>query len=269
VAAAIITSLYYIKPTIVQNAFAFIVIPLQKGASVTAKFFGDKIAFYSNINKIENENYELKKEIESLKETKARLENEAKDYEILTDLYNLDNRYPEHEKVGAYVISKDASPWYSIFLIDKGEKDGLQRNMPVMADGGLVGKIIEAGANYSKVISIIDDSSAAAVSSLRANYSGTMRGYSQYKESGLCIMENIDKNAAINIGDEIATSHLSKIYPPGITVGVVREIGDDANGNSKFAIIEPAVDFTNLQIVLVINTVFEKDSEGLLKLEDN
>ena len=70
--------------------------------------------------------------------------------------------------------------------------------------------------------------------------------------SGLCRMEYIDAEAEIMEGDEIVTSHLSDVYPSGITIGRVKEIQTDANGLTKYAIIEPYVDFKHLDTVLII-----------------
>ena len=171
--------------------------------------------------------------------------------------------------VGARVTGKEPGNWFDIFVIDKGSKHGLERYMAVLKDGALIGKLFEVGESYSKVISIVEDTSVVAVQSSRTTSRGYLRGDSKLKLDGLCIMDSIDMKAEIVVGDEIVTSDLSVIYPPGITVGIVREIKTDVKGLSKIAIVEPAVDFRQyIDMVLVINQTFEKNISEFIEVED-
>lgn len=74
-------------------------------------------------------------------------------------MYELDQEYDEYPKVAAEIISKDPGNWYDIFVINKGSKDGIQKDMNVIADRGLVGIVTEVGNHWATVRSIIDDSS--------------------------------------------------------------------------------------------------------------
>ncbi|MBQ8733455.1 MAG: rod shape-determining protein MreC, partial [Anaerotignum sp.] len=80
---------------------------------------------------------------------------------------------------------------------------------------------------------------------------------------GLCIMEYIDAQADIMVGDEIVTSHLSDIYPAGLAIGKVLELETDTNGLTKYAVIQPYVDLKHLDTILVIdkNSVVERAVE--------
>ena len=82
-------------------------------------------------------------------------------YELtnLRELYNLDSQYDEYEKIGARIIAKDSSNWFHTFVINKGAEDGLLTDMNVMAGSGLVGRIVDVGPDWAKVMSIIDDNS--------------------------------------------------------------------------------------------------------------
>ncbi|MBQ2880146.1 MAG: rod shape-determining protein MreC, partial [Anaerotignum sp.] len=70
---------------------------------------------------------------------------------------------------------------------------------------------------------------------------------------GLCIMEYIDAQAEILVGDEIVTSHLSDIYPAGLAIGKVLELETDTSGLTKYAVIQPYVDLKHLDTILVID----------------
>ena len=71
-------------------------------------------------------------------------------------------------------------------------------------------------------------------------------------DEGLCKTEYIDADSEIMQGDEIVTSNLSDVYPAGITIGYVKEIVTDKNGLTKYAVIEPDVDFKHLSTLLVV-----------------
>ena len=124
--------------------------------------------------------------------------------------------------------------------------------MVFLAFGGLVGKVEEVGTNYAKVSSIINGTYSVTSKTLRTDDEGFVKG--DIVNKGMLKMEYIDKDAEIKEGDEIVTSHLSNIYPAGITIGSVTEVHLDNNNKLyKTAIIKPAVDFKHLEKVLVID----------------
>ncbi len=249
------------KATFAENIVDFFVTPFVKINFTISKFFTDKIEFFSNINRIEVENKTMTKEIAELREENKKLQNVETEYKKLLKLLDMKEKYPDYEKVGAYVIDKSIGNWYSTFNIDVGTNNGIKENMVVISTGGLVGRILTARATSSTVISIIDDTSVAAASGLRSNALGMVRGDIGLVMDGLCLMENIDYEADIVEGEEVVTSNLSNIYPPGISMGVVTKIKTDAKGLTKSAEIKPFVDFKNLDTVLVIKQTFEKTDD--------
>lgn len=267
--SVIITISYRQKPNLIENTIGTLISPFQKVFSGTTNYFKNKISFLNNIIEIENQNYDLKKKVAELTEETNRLNYLDDENKKLASLLELELRYPQHEKVGAYVVAKDMSTWYDVFIIDKGTMDGIQKNMIVLADGGLCGKILEAGLNYSKVVGIIDDTSVISAKNNRTDDFGLVRGDINLMLEGLCIMEDINVNAEIVENDEIITSTLSKYYPPGLLIGHVREIKTDSKGLTKTAIVEPAVDFKNIETVLIIKNVFEKDIDQFINSEEN
>ncbi|MBZ4668639.1 MAG: mreC, partial [Defluviitaleaceae bacterium] len=200
------------------------------------------------LKKVDELTYE-NKILQQYKEENTRLRN----------LLELDKKYADYPKIGAEIIGKDPGNWYNVFLIDKGSNDGLETDMVVLSGNGLVGHIIETAPNYSKVLSIIDDRNAVSSKVLRTSDLGVTKGDLTLMNEGLCKMEYIDSEADIIKGDEIVTSNLSDIYPPGIMIGTVKEIQVESHGLTKYALIEPVVDFRHLEEVLVINKKWTKN----------
>ncbi len=254
---AIVVSLNRAEPTFFESGIGYFLTPIQKLNTNISDWIESKVNALTNINDIENENEKLKNELFALQTEIDSLKLMEKENEKLSELLEIDRKYSNYPKIGARIIAKDPGNWYDVFIIDKGSEDGLEKNMVVIASGGLVGKIVESGYNYSKVVSIIDDTDSVSAKSLRTDDLGFVRG--DLSNRGMCKMEYVDNEAEIIEGDEIVTSHLSEIYPPGLTIGYVKEIHTDTNTLTKYAVIAPNVDFKHLETVLVITESFHKE----------
>jgi len=250
-------SLNRAEPTFFESGIGYALAPVQKFNTSIMDWVASKFNALTNINEIESENEKLKEEVYSLQTEVNRLKLVEDENKKLSEVLKIDRKYSNYPKVGARIIAKDTSNWYDVFLIDKGSEDGIEKNMVVIASGGLVGKVAETGINYSKVVSIIDDMDSVGAKSLRTDDLGFVRG--DFENQGMCVMEYVDSDAEIMKGDEIVTSHLSEIYPPGITIGYVKDIQTDDNTITKCALISPTVDFKHLETVLVITQSFKKD----------
>ncbi len=258
IAAAIITYGYK-RSTFINNAVGYVVAPIQELATNIDRWFSEKIGSIKDFDSLEDSNKALLEENQKLKLQLGRLDMLEKDNENLRGLLDLSAKYPELSVIGADIIARDSNNWSKSFNINKGTQDGLKENMVILADGGLCGKITKAGYNYSQVIPLIDDTSSVGAQIKRTGDSGFVKGDLKLSEMGYCRMENIDLDAEILINDEIVTSSLGGIYPPGITIGFVTEIHTDVGGLNKYALIKLAVDFKHLETVLVVNENFERE----------
>lgn len=247
------------KPTFLEDLLSYVVVPVQKSTKSILDWSQDKVSFWKNIKLLEEENKRLQVENSELIYQIKRLEQVEKENDRLSGLLSIDKKYPDYEKVGARIIGKEVGNWSNTFIVDKGEKDGIEKNMVVISEGGLVGRVIESGLNYSKIMPIIDDTSAVSVKSLRTEDKGVLKGYLELSAKGLTRMEYIEIDAQIMEGDEIVTSNLSDIYPSGIAIGYVTEITPANSGLTKHAIVKPMVNFDNIETVLIITTLFKVD----------
>lgn len=242
------------KPTLFANVFGFIITPVQSFNTSTVKWFKSRSDYFNGISSLQKENAELKKELENKSIELSRLEMVQKENDELTSLLDVSSRHKQYTMVASNIIAKDTGNWYDTFTIDKGSKDGLAKNMVVMTGSGLVGRISECGYNYAKVITIINDTDAISAKSLRTDDLGYISG--DLSNKGMCKMEYIDNMAELTAGDEVITSNLSEIFPPGITIGYISDISSDKNALTKVASVKPAVDFKHLESVMVIKDNF-------------
>ena len=140
---------------------------------------------------------------------------------------NLKEKYGEYNTVSGYVINRDISNYTGMIVINVGSDDGVQPNMTVIADKGLVGNVVSVTSNTAKVQTIVDPASSVS-----------------------CIIST-SKDELVQ-DTSIETSGLGGIYPKGIHVGTIKEVVNTKNPTDKYATIETAVDFSKLDTVLVI-----------------
>lgn len=245
----------------VKTAMGNIVSPMQKGINTVGYSVSDQFKKLASISKLLDENEKLEKQVNTLSyENKIFLQDK---YELdrLRNLYKLDKKYADYPKVGARVISSDSSNWYNTFLIDKGTEDGIAVDMNVIAGNGLVGIIEEVGKNWSRVRSIIDDSSNVSAMFLKTSDTCMVRGDLKLMDSGVIAIDLINKNAKVYDGYEVVTSHISDKYLQGILIGYVSNIKVDSGNLAKTAYLTPAVDFKRLEEVLIITELKEKQEK--------
>lgn len=241
----------------IESGIAYVMTPVQKYFGGVGQWFTDRAEFVKNIGRLDQENQILQKQIAELAYENKILKQYEKENERLRSLLDLNKKYPEYPMVGAEIIGKDPGNWYHTFIIDKGSNNGLEADMMVLADGGLVGRIVEVGKTYSKVISIIDDRSSVSVKVLRTDDLGIVKGDYTLMNDSLCKMEYIDAEAELIIGDEVVTSSLGDIYPASVMIGTIRDIKTESHGLTKYALVQPTVNFKYLEQVVVVNKKFK------------
>ena len=232
---------------------SYVTIPFQKGISETGTYLSNRSDELVQIRDLIQQNKELQQQIDELTIENNNLTQEKYELNNLRSLYKLDQEYSDYQKTGAKVIGKNSGNWFQSFTIDKGTKDGIQLNMNVMAGSGLVGIVTEVGYNWSRVTSIIDDSSNVSGMTLSTGdnmiVSGNLELMSQNKIS---FSKLIDSNDQVKEGDKVVTSNISDKYLPGLLIGYITSIESDSNNLTHSGTITPAVDFEHMNEVLVI-----------------
>ena len=231
------------------NIFGKITEPVQSGLVYLKNVISKNDIFFINLD-------ELKKENETLKERNIELEKLSRELEIikaenetLKEYVGLKNKYSQYSSKPAYVIQKDFSNFSKLIEINLGKNDGIDVNMTVISEKGLVGHIISVTDSTAKVQTIIDPSNAISASLKSTRDSILVKG--TLEETGLkaCL---IPTDASIIEGDSLETSGIGGIYAKGIYIGNVKRIVNTKNITDRYAYIEPAVDFSKLETVLVI-----------------
>lgn len=234
----------------------YVVIPFQDGVSKAGEWLIKREQLVSDIKELQKENEALRQENEELSVTNNALLQEKHELTELRNLYQLDQTYADFPKTGCRIIAKENGSWYHSFVIDKGSEDGLSVDMNVLADGGLVGRITYIGRHWSRVQAVIDDNSNVSATVLSSQKNLIVSGnLTLYEEGTISFSELADPDDLVKVGDSVVTSNISDKYLPGILIGYISEIQTDPNNLTKSGRITPAVDFSRLDTVLVIQTL--------------
>ena len=233
-----------------QNVFTSLIMPVQNGLTYLKNKLSGNDSFFTDINRLQEENEELKQKNKELEESLRELEITKNENERLTELLGLTEKYSNYTTIPAYVINRDMNNYSNMIVIDVGAKDGIKENMVVIADKGLVGHVVSVSDTTAKVQTIIDPSStvSSTLTTTRDNIivRGSIEGESRLKGT------YIQPDVLIAEEDSIETSGIGGIYPKGIHIGVVKQVIPTKNTTDRYVWIETAVDFTKLETVLVI-----------------
>ena len=156
------------------------------------------------------------------------------------------------------VIARQPGSYFASFTINRGSSHGIERYMPVVARvggyRGLVGKVVNVGPASSTVLPLFNEKSFVAARLQKSRYEGLIAG--QGKSSSLLLMRNVIKNALLKIdyGDLFVTSGLGGVFPKDIPIGRVRAISSESYETSLNIEVEPIVEFSKLEYVLVLVT---------------
>ena len=261
ISAILLTFTQVVSVSPLREAASGVIVPFQNGINQVGTWMSGKLEGFQDVEELAAQNKELEQRVAELTEENTRLAQNQEELARLQELYQLDQSYSEYDKVAAQVISKDPGNWYDTFVINKGSADGIEKDMNVIANGGLVGLVVEVETNCATVRSIIDDSSS--VSGMTASTSDTciVSGDLRLMDEGKLAFSQMSTENAVAVGEQIVTSNISDKYLRGILIGYVSEVTEDSNHLTNTGYITPAVDFKHIQEVLVIKELKQTKGE--------
>ena len=193
-------------------------------------------------------NDQLEAEVARLQSQIIELQQQNAELGVLSALLDFARTHAENEYITAAVIGRDISPFLHYIIINRGSDDGLRRGMPVVSSQGLVGRIAAVTADGARVQLITDPGTAINVRIQPSGAEGSLAG----SITGDITVENILQDAAIQTGDLVLTSGLGGNFPPDMLIGQVSGVRQRPVELFQTATVEPVVDFSQLEIVLVI-----------------
>lgn len=254
--------------TVVEQIVGTITAPVQ---SLTSGLSGSITGFldqFLRASEISQENEQLREENRKLIEQMVDYENYKHENESLKEQLGIQEENPQWETMTASVIGRDPSDQFYSFTIDKGTLDGVSYQDPVITADGLVGIVSEVGPVFAKVTTILDVRLNVACQDVRTQDVATISGDIEMSQQGKCKMSLIPRESGIAKGDIVQTAGTSGLYPQGIVVGRVSDVGFEPQGTMMYAVVEPANDIKSIKDVVII-TSFKGQGSSLSGFEQD
>lgn len=237
-------------------------------SAVICKFtYGPFCALSNHIRELEavrEENRRLHRKVMELALRNSWLTEEHLENQRLRQLLGFRSEL-EHKVIPADVVAAEPNRRQFTVVINKGRRDGVRRNMPVVNMYGLVGKILEVSAENAVVQLMIEPSFRASALDQRSRVFGIIK-----PGSGFTLrLDNVPLPEDVKVGDQVISSGLGRIYPPGIKIGTIssveseRTFSDDYQTFGIFKMIQvtPSVDFSRLEELFVLDALMEEPQE--------
>ena len=230
-----------------ESAFLEVISPIDSAFTHISDGAKSIVGDYVDLLHVRDENLKLRNELTRVKSDKARLAELEVENQHLAELLELKDVLGA-KAVAANVIGSDAAGVSRTLILASGSDDGLHAGMAVLANQGVVGKIIAVSPNASRVLLINDHNSALDGFDQRTRARGIVAGV---VDDGL-ILKYADRSQDIQQGDTVITSGLDGIFPRGLLVGTIQSVRREGPGLFLGVRITPAVDFRELEQVLIL-----------------
>jgi rod shape-determining protein MreC len=256
VAATLLLMAFSSNPAVLefQRGVSFAFRPIQGALDQVAGAAARAVGAIGEIDRLRTDNTALRDENDRLRAENARLEEIRRENAMLTGLLQLRNGF-EFETVAAQVIARESSEFRRLITLDHGTDSGIAIGDVAVAQGGaLVGRIVEAGPNFARVLLITDGGSTVIGQLATSTATGEVVG----QLGGVLIMNQVDSQVRIQLDEEVFTAGIELAggirspYPKGLLIGQVVDVRRDANDVVQTAFLLPAADLDRLEFVLVI-----------------
>ncbi len=244
-------------PPLIRTWVVTAISPIEKFFVHTTSGVRNVFTSYFYLRGVRKENDSLKQQVEEMRLQQVRLQEDAAQARRLQHLLGFKEQFIS-QTLPAQVIGTSGSDASRVIYIDKGTSDGVTDNMAVITPDGVVGKVAKAFHGSSQVLLISDQSWGVGGILVTSRLQGIVKG----TQAGAIQMTYIMADNQIKTGEQIVTSGGDRIFPKGLPIGTVREVGP---GKDMFLDIRvtPAADLNRLEEVLVITKVVDKAPEGM------
>lgn len=235
------------QPDFVENLVSALVSPLQKIISNSQNAINSFYNKYFYLVGVKEENLRLKAEMATIKSLQNELAEMRLERKRLLSLLDVKEQ-SSPKTMFAKIIGYDSTNWNRMVTIDKGTIHGMERKMPIVSNGGLIGKIESASRSSSKVLLITDIRNAVDAVIQESRAQGVVVGTNRE----LCEMKYVSLEEKVKNGGRVVSSGFGGVYPKGLLIGEVAKVERKEFGLFQEVFIKPSADLEHLEEVMVI-----------------
>ncbi len=238
-----------------NNAVSMVMTPLKNASTILVRKAERLYDYIFRYELLQAENEQLRLEMAEQNQNIRESQTYKTENENLRSMLGIQDKHTDFELELANVVAWDSSGYDSVMTISKGASAGLEAGMcAITADGQVLGLITETGSNWSTVTTILDTTSEIGAYIFGSGYSCIAQGDFDLMHDGRLRASYISSSASIRNGDQLLTSGDGDIYPAGLVIGTVTDVGDDEVNVAKYAVITPSADVTGVEQVFIIKS---------------
>lgn len=240
------------------DVLATVTTPIQTGIARAHRAAFASWETYLDWKNVRGENRRLREENQQLRVEGLRVRETDDENRRLRRLLALQERLPL-TTVSGEIIARDWGGWMRALTVNRGRGDNIARHTAVISPDGLIGRVVEVRPGASIVQVLSDPASTVGAHVLRTRTPGIVEG----EPSGALRFKYMSRDGAqIQVGDVLVSAGQGGMFPRGIPVGRVRSIDDRGTALFHYAILEPAVDFSRVDDVLLVTGESRQDLAG-------
>lgn len=226
--------------------------------------------FFENVNEIRNlyeENQVLKAHLDEYAQIAVEVNVLRRQNEHLKEALDVKESLYDYNLIPALVIHRSPDRWNEYIGINKGEQEGIKRDMAVITSKGLVGKVMHVSQFTSTVQLLRDHDRTNRISAMVDAEDGEVFGFIEGfdEQTGALMLKKIEADAEIEEGQTVVTSGLGGVFPQGLLIGKIVRLEADEYGLTKNAYVEPSASFDNLDYVMIIKRSASEIDESILE----
>ena len=227
--------------------------PIQRGADAALGTFSSMWYGYVDLRGVREENSRLKEDVARLEQSLWMERDVVASYRRLSSVLELAEQIPG-DPIVAEVIGLDASAWFRTITVNRGTAHGVALNAPVIAAGGLVGRVISIGSDVAQIQLLTDRDCSVGALLARTRARGVVAGSGEQASPTGLTLNYVSNLEEVVEGDLIVTSGMDGIYPKGIAIGRVASV---RNGPRLFKLVtvEPAANLDRLEEIFILDAI--------------
>lgn len=219
--------------------------------------------YFRTLEDLRDENEALRAELDGYKNLVYDAELIGEENDFLNSFLGIKEEHVDFLFEDATVIGRESTNYRTVYTLSKGELHGIEVNMPIITEEGLVGHITEVGATWSKAVLLTETATAVGGYVERSGVLGVVEGTYELRTEGVCRMVYIEPDSDIRVGDKVVSSGIGGVYPRGLMIGKITEITMDEASRTLTATIEPAADLDSISKLMIITeyTIYSERGE--------
>ena len=212
--------------------------------------------YFYRFDELVEENNQLREEVAELQTQIYDSTEREEMYAWMAGFLEMKRVHHDFKMLAASVTGRESGNYSRVLTLDVGTEDGVAVNMPVVTSDGVVGRITEVGANWSRVTTILESGTLIGAYIERTNEVAVCEGVFALSGEGLMSLNYVKADSPAQVGDRVLSSGYGSVYPRGLVIGYIEEIKVDPFTRGMSVTVRCAADYSELSRVMVL-TSFE------------